>query len=84
MESSLAAARMMAVNPPGERPTWKDLGLEIGKKGDLVRVEPRVREGNLESVRVISVVAPANLHFTSENVGAYRQTSARREASELP
>lgn len=84
MESSLMATRMMALNPPGERPSWNDLGLEIGKKGDLVRVEPRVREGNLETVRVISVVAPANLHFTAQNIGNFRRTARAEEARELP
>ncbi len=61
MEASVGAVRMMAVNPQGQRPTWKDLSLEINDKGDLARVEERT---DVSSVPVFKeVIVPANLHF---------------------
>ena len=51
MEKSIAATRMMALNPVGLRPTWKDENLEINGSGDLL-------------AGGIKLVAPANLYFT--------------------
>ncbi|MCC7435845.1 MAG: NADH-quinone oxidoreductase subunit M [Methanoregulaceae archaeon] len=56
MEKSIAATRMMALNPVGQRPNWKDAQLEIGDNGNLVR--------NTGDQRGQETVAPANLHFT--------------------
>ncbi len=53
MEASVDATRMMAINPLGKRPVWKDASMEIdtsntARKGSLV-------QGN-------TVLAPAELH----------------------
>jgi NADH-quinone oxidoreductase subunit M len=63
MEASLGAARQMALNPVGQRPSWQDLSLEIDQAGNLVRVEPRTREGLAAKPVVLEEVSPANLHF---------------------
>ena len=63
MEASLGAARQMALNPAGQRPTWEDLSLEIDSGGNLVRVEPRTQETLGASPNSVEQIAPANLHF---------------------
>lgn len=63
MERALGATRHMAVNPPGLRPTWTDLSLEVDSQGNLVRVPPRRVNGDLGFTTVIEQVAPANFHF---------------------
>jgi NADH-quinone oxidoreductase subunit M len=57
MEASAQAARMMAINPAGSRPSWKDSTLDIDSRGRLVR------KGSMEGVDGEQVIAPANLHF---------------------
>lgn len=37
MESSIQAARMMAVNPEGERPSWSDHSVQVTAKGEIVQ-----------------------------------------------
>jgi len=49
MEASIGAARMMAINPSGQRPSWKDESHEIDPEMNLVA------NGK--------VIAPANLHY---------------------
>jgi NADH-quinone oxidoreductase subunit M len=49
MEASIGAARMMAINPMGLRPSWKDDSHEIDAEMNLVA------NGK--------VIAPANLHY---------------------
>lgn len=62
-EAALGATRMMAVNPPGARPAWSDLSMEVDERGDLVRVnELRVVGGDMESYTVESVIAPGRVH----------------------
>jgi hypothetical protein len=56
MEASATAARMMALNPAGSRPTWSDPTLDIDSKGQLVRTS----DGQTQ------LVSPANLHFKFE------------------
>ena len=63
MEASLSAARQMALNPAGQRPTWNDLSLEIDAKGNLARVQPRKPENLVDPIQVVEQIAPANLHF---------------------
>ncbi|MES1227868.1 MAG: NADH-quinone oxidoreductase subunit M, partial [Armatimonadota bacterium] len=41
MEASITAARQMALNPAGVRPSWSDLTMEVDGEGTLVRVAPR-------------------------------------------
>lgn len=53
MEAAATATRMMALNPEGYRPTWKDRSLDIDNQGRLVR----------EIDGAPQVIAPANLHF---------------------
>jgi NADH-quinone oxidoreductase subunit M len=43
MEASIGAARMMALEPVGTRPTWENLELEIDGKLNLVYAGPRGR-----------------------------------------
>jgi NADH-quinone oxidoreductase subunit M len=61
MEKSIGAVRQMALNPEGSRPTWDDETLEIDDNGDLVRVE--AGRTTLEEYKVVSTVAPADLHW---------------------
>jgi NADH-quinone oxidoreductase subunit M len=63
MESSLGAARMMAVNPQGMRPTWSDPLHEIDQDGNLVQVLPRAEGVALGEYTVQQQIAPANHHF---------------------
>ncbi|MBX7132016.1 MAG: NADH-quinone oxidoreductase subunit M [Fimbriimonadaceae bacterium] len=63
MEASIGATRMMALNPVGQRPSFTDLKLEIDRDGNLVEVEQRKRNGDLEDFTVVRQIAPANLHF---------------------
>ncbi|MCX7801031.1 MAG: NADH-quinone oxidoreductase subunit M [Fimbriimonadales bacterium] len=63
MEASLHAARMMALNPVGQRPDWRNLELEIDPKGNLVRVEPRTREALATPPNYGEVVVPAEKHY---------------------
>ncbi len=60
MESSLGAARMMAVNPQGMRPTWSDPLHEIDQDGNLVQVLPRAEGVALGEYTVQQQIAPAN------------------------
>lgn len=47
MEASIGAARMMAVNPTGQRPSWADANQEIDKDQNLVTGGQIVVPGNL-------------------------------------
>lgn len=49
MESAIGAARMMAINPAGQRPVWSDEAHQIDAEMNLVS------NGQ--------IIAPANLHF---------------------
>ncbi len=49
MESAIGAARMMAVNPVGQRPVWSDQNHQI--------------DGQMNLVSNGQIIAPANLHF---------------------
>jgi NADH-quinone oxidoreductase subunit M len=62
MEKSIAAARQMAVNEPGKRPSWTDPMLEIGENGDLVRVQEDRQPLEMDRYTVASTVSPANHH----------------------
>lgn len=46
METSANGARMMAINPQGQRPVWKDEDLQINAKGQLIRGNVVVSEPN--------------------------------------
>jgi NADH-quinone oxidoreductase subunit M len=63
MEASLGAARQMALNPAGSRPTWDDLSLEIDRAGNLARVEERTAEALAAQPRFVEILVPAHLHF---------------------
>ncbi len=69
MEKSISAVRMMASNEPGQRPTWDDQTLEIDDNGDLVRVEEGRHEYGLEEFTVVSIIAPASLHWAIPREG---------------
>ncbi len=68
MEASVGATRMMAINPVGSRPAWKDLSMEIDTstgletRGQLVRVADRTDAEVGVIGPVLQVIAPANLH----------------------
>ncbi len=62
MEKSLAATRMMATHPVGERPSWTDLSLEMNERMDLVDVGVRATEMIGQPYRVRHVVAEGTLH----------------------
>lgn len=76
MESSLHAARLMALNPPGERPDWQNRRLDIDPKGNLVEVSRP--EGSLEPGTVARVVSDGKLHFPPP---ARREISAEAESA---
>ncbi|MCW5936581.1 MAG: NADH-quinone oxidoreductase subunit M [Fimbriimonadaceae bacterium] len=62
MERAIQAARLMAVNPPGQRPDWADPSMEIDASGDLVRIIPRSPDNPDAEPIIVSVIAPANYH----------------------
>ncbi|MBX3117960.1 MAG: NADH-quinone oxidoreductase subunit M [Fimbriimonadaceae bacterium] len=63
MEASIGAARMMAINPEGQRPTWNDLTMEIDSKGNLARVEERTAADiELKEPTFREIIAPGNIH----------------------
>jgi hypothetical protein len=62
MEASVGATRMMALNPAGLRPSWKDLNTEIVADGSLVATKPRTQEQLGEEPIVDRILSPANLH----------------------
>lgn len=76
MEKSIAATRMMALNPVGQRPNWKDTQLAIGDNGNLVR--------NTGDQRGQETVAPANLHFTPAYAAEVAQRMKVAPAIALP
>jgi hypothetical protein len=55
MEKAIAATRQMALNPPGQRPTWNDDSLEVDDHGNLVRID---QTGNVQET-----VAVADAHW---------------------
>lgn len=57
MEASIAATRMMALNPAGQRPTWDNLAIDIDEKGNLV--ETVQEQGGPPTTRIL---VPASLH----------------------
>jgi len=69
MEASVQATRLMATNPVGQRPSWKDLSLEIDTAGAqedhgaLVRTSLRTQDQVGQPIQPTQVVAPANLHL---------------------
>ncbi|MBS1713920.1 MAG: NADH-quinone oxidoreductase subunit M [Armatimonadetes bacterium] len=63
MERSIGAARLMAVNPAGKRPSWADTGLEVSKNGDLIQVAPRPVNGVMGDYSFVSLVYPGQHHF---------------------
>lgn len=63
MEASLGAARHMALNPAGLRPSWADLTMDVDAKGNLVRVEERNPAALVVAPVVRETLAPANTHF---------------------
>jgi NADH-quinone oxidoreductase subunit M len=51
MEASVAATRMMATNPAGQRPSWKDpqMSIDLGRQGALVKNGEVVAPGNVNA-----------------------------------
>ncbi len=68
MEASVGATRMMAINPKGQRPVWKDMSMEIDTsnnpetRGSLVRVGKREDDDVLDVKPTVAQIAPANQH----------------------
>lgn len=67
MESSVGAARMMALNAPGMRPSWKDLSGDIDRSGNFVEVAERTQEMIALPFEPIRIIAPADLYFGSKS-----------------
>lgn len=61
MERAVGAARLMAVAPAGQRPTWAEANHEIDGKMNLVLVE-RTREAIGTPVDTVRILTPADLH----------------------
>ena len=65
MEKSIAAARLMTIAPPGQRPTWIDASMEMNDKMDLVRVKNRETDMSIPAnFRGATILTPANLHVS--------------------
>jgi len=80
MEASLAATRLMALQPAGERPDWKDLTLEIDARGNLARVAERTRsQVSTAEPQVLGVIVPRKLHFDWSATAA-RQVEKPRDS----
>jgi len=63
MEKSIAATRLMAIAPAGQRPTWINASLEIDNNMDLVLTKNRETDFSLPiDTNGALVVTPANLH----------------------
>lgn len=73
MEASIGAARMMAVNPVGQRPMWSDNTMEIDRAGNLVRVTNR-RPAEPGTYEVVDVIKEAGFYFE----GMRKETVAAR------
>ena len=63
MEKSIAAARLMAIAPPGERPTWINTTLEMNDTMDLVKLKSRETDPSVPvNFSGAQLITPANLH----------------------
>jgi len=60
MEASIGAARMMAIQPPGKRPVWSNLGMEMDHRGNLVEVAPRIQTDLARKPQILGIIAPAD------------------------
>lgn len=73
MEASLNATRMMALNPPEQRPNWKDTTLDVDQHGNLVRLANERSQEQLaywQPEKDSQVVAPANFYFPIASASA--------------
>jgi NADH-quinone oxidoreductase subunit M len=67
MEASAQAARMMVINPVGQKPIWADNSVEVDvdgsqpDRGALVRVDASRELGS--PVKALSVISPSNIRF---------------------
>ncbi|MBL8067137.1 MAG: NADH-quinone oxidoreductase subunit M [Armatimonadetes bacterium] len=62
MERSIGAVRMMALNKPGERPDWADQAHEVDAQGNLVTVNGRTPDGDIDEANGYQIVAPADFY----------------------
>lgn len=62
MERSIGAVRMMALNKPGQRPDWTDQAHEVDAQGNLVIVNGRTPDGEIDEANGFQVVAPADFY----------------------
>ncbi|MBS1710981.1 MAG: NADH-quinone oxidoreductase subunit M [Armatimonadetes bacterium] len=62
MERSIGAVRMMALNKPGERPDWADQAHEVDAQGNLVTVNGRTPDGEIDEANGYQIVAPADFY----------------------
>lgn len=65
MDASLSAARLMAINPPGERPMWSEMTHEIDSKGALVEVAPR---DSIRTYNTIRTISDGKMQFTGSAI----------------
>ncbi len=61
MEASINAVRHQLLQPPGERPMWTDLSIDINRNGEVVEAFQRDPE-NLGEWMQGRVISPANHH----------------------
>lgn len=62
MEKSIGAARMMTVNPAGQRPAWNNPNHEIDAQGNLVIIEGRTDDYSEEPAAGMEIIAPADYY----------------------
>jgi NADH-quinone oxidoreductase subunit M len=85
MEASVMATRMMALNPPDQRPVWSDLNMEVDGHGDLRKVlSPRTQQSIAEAEPQFGeTIAKVKVHFGPEDVPEEKGANAPSESSAL-
>lgn len=74
MEASIAATRMMALNPEGKRPIWKDPSMDMDAKGNLSEVFQGMRGPEFGAI-----IAKGKYHFGPDD----RPADANPDASDM-
>lgn len=67
MEKSINATRMMAINPPGQRPAWNNPSHEIDTQGNLVNINARTTNGDIDTAAGFEVVAAADYYAQGDS-----------------
>jgi NADH-quinone oxidoreductase subunit M len=63
MERAIGAARMMATNDPGFRPSWSNYERDVDEKGQLVDLQPRGYPASFTPAQVVGLAAASTVHL---------------------